>query len=96
MNDQQLREMILALLKKIAPEADVSVIDPDVRFRDQFEFDSIDCLNLVMAIAKELQIAIPEVDYPRLATLNGCLRYLGPESAAAVPPAADSGPREKD
>lgn len=76
MNDLQHRELVLALLKKIAPEADLSALEPDVRFRDQFDFDSIDCLNLVMSIGKELQIDIPEADYPLLGSLNGCLSYL--------------------
>lgn len=76
MREHQIREMILGILARIAPEADLASIQPDTRFRDQFEFDSIDCLNLMTTIQKEFGIEIPEVDYPKLATLNGCVRYL--------------------
>jgi acyl carrier protein len=79
MNEHQVREIVLGILNKIAPEADLSSIKPDSRFRDQFEFDSIDCLNLMTAIEKEYGIHIREVDYPKLATLNGCIRYLAVE-----------------
>jgi len=77
MNEIRIKEMILEILARIAPEADLAAIDPERRFRDQFEFDSIDCLNLTKAIEKELGIAIPEEDYPKLASLEGCIRYLG-------------------
>jgi acyl carrier protein len=76
MNEQQIRELVIASLTQIAPEADLSSLQPDIRFRDQFDFDSIDCLNLVTALGKELGIEIPEIDYPKLGTLNGCIRYL--------------------
>lgn len=76
MNEQQIREIVLNIVGRIAPEADLSAIKADSRFRDQFEFDSIDCLNLVTAIEKECGVQIREADYPRLATLNGCIRYL--------------------
>ncbi len=76
MNEQQIKEMVLAFLQKIAPEADLSSLQMDIRFRDQLEFDSIDCLNLITAISKERKITIPEIDYPKLGTLNGCINYL--------------------
>ncbi len=76
MNEQQIRELVIASLNTIAPEADLSSLQPDIRFRDQFDFDSIDCLNLVTRLGKELGIKIPEIDYPKLGTLNGCIGYL--------------------
>ena len=76
MNEHQVREIILSIVGRIAPEADLTSIKPDSRFRDQFEFDSIDCLNLVTAIEKECGVQIREAEYPGLATLNGCIRYL--------------------
>ena len=88
MATEQHRELIITLIRRIAPEAELTQLNPDLRFRDQFEFDSIDCLNLVMTLGRELQIDIPETDYPRLATLNGCLHYLAERGVAAAPPAA--------
>ncbi len=74
--DKDIKELVLRLLAKIVPEADLSELEPDTRFRDQFEFDSIDCLSLVTNLETELGIEVPELDYPKFGTLNGCIRYL--------------------
>ncbi|MFO0733146.1 MAG: acyl carrier protein [Nitrospiraceae bacterium] len=66
---------------EIAPEADLTTLNPDASFRDQLDLDSMDFLNFVLALHKELQIDIPEADYPKFASLNGCIAQL----AAAQP-----------
>lgn len=70
--------MIKLRLRHVAPEADLDTLDPDRRFRDQFEFDSVDFLNFALALQAQLNMSIPEEDYPSLATLNGCIGYLMP------------------
>ena len=72
----QIRELAIRILREIAPEADLGNFRPDVSFRDQFDFDSVDCLNFVIRLEKELKFDIPEIDYPKLSTLNGCVEYL--------------------
>ena len=72
----QIRELAIRILREIAPEADLENFRSDVSFRDQFDFDSVDCLNFVIRLEKELKFDIPEIDYPRLTTLNGCVEYL--------------------
>ncbi|SHO48295.1 acyl carrier protein [Desulfopila aestuarii] len=76
MDESRIRGSIVGILARIAPEADLAALEPDRRFRDQFEFDSIDCLNLMTAIEKEFGIKIPEEAYPGLSSLNGCVNYL--------------------
>ncbi len=76
MTREQIKEIIFRVLGEIAPEADLTHIKPDVNFRDQLDIDSMDFLNFVIAIHKETQIDIPELDYPKLLSLNGCLDYL--------------------
>ena len=76
MEEQSIRELVLRLLAGIVPEADLGTLEPEVRFRDQFEFDSIDCLKLVTGLEKELGITVSELDYPAFGTLAGCIRYL--------------------
>ncbi|GMV49402.1 MAG: Acyl carrier protein [Nitrospirae bacterium] len=76
-----IRRLILRLLGDIAPEADLSTLRPDVSFRDQLDLDSMDFLNFVVALHKEFQIDIPEADYPKYQTLNGCLAQLGATKA---------------
>jgi acyl carrier protein len=76
MNQQQIEDLILRILGQIAPEAELQDIRPEVRFRDQFEFDSVDFLNFALTLQEELRLHIPEEDFPLLGTLGGCLRYL--------------------
>jgi acyl carrier protein len=68
--------MALEVLRTIAPDADLAAIDPATSFRDQFEIDSVDYLNFVLALEQRLGIRIPELDYPRLSSLQGCVLYL--------------------
>ena len=76
MTKDELKEIVLHVLGQIAPEADMSRIKPDLRIRDQLDIDSMDLLNFVVGLHKELQVEIPEADYPKLVTLNGCVDYL--------------------
>jgi acyl carrier protein len=78
MDENGLRGQIIESLTKVAPDADRSALDPDVNFRDQFEIDSVDFLGFVLDLEKKLGIKIPEVDYPKLSSMSGCLAYLLP------------------
>jgi acyl carrier protein len=79
MKDEEIKTIVFQALRKIAPETDPESLDPAIRFRDQMEFDSVDCLNLVMTIQRETGKAIPESDYPALSSLNGIVRYFSGE-----------------
>jgi acyl carrier protein len=70
------RRQVLRILGEIAPEADTTSLRPDVSFRDQLDLDSMDFLNFVVALHTEFHIEIPESDYPKYMTLNGCLTQL--------------------
>ncbi len=74
--EDQIKKVALELIGKIAPEADLANLDPADRFRNQFDFDSVDFMNFAVALQSSLQVEISEADFPRLATLNGCIAYL--------------------
>jgi acyl carrier protein len=74
--DDALRATVLRVLGEIAPEADLARLRGDVNLRAQLDLDSMDVLNFVVALHEALGVDIPETDYPRLATLDGCLGYL--------------------
>ncbi len=82
-HEEQIRETVLLVIRRIAPEADLDSLDSRRRYREQFDFDSIDYLNFAVGIQEEFQIVIPEMDFPRLATLDGCLDYLKARVSAA-------------
>ena len=70
------RRQVLRILGEIATESDTTSLRPDVSFRDQLDLDSMDFLNFVVAIHKAFHLEIPETDYPKYMTLNGCLAQL--------------------
>jgi acyl carrier protein len=81
MTEDDIEQAAREALAEIAPEADLNRLDPAASFHEQFEIDSMDFVNFVAALAGRVQLAIPEEDYYRLATLNGCIRYLKSRSA---------------
>jgi acyl carrier protein len=80
MTRDELRVTVLRVLGEIAPEADLVSLKPDVAFRDQLDLDSMDNLNFVIGLHAALGAEIPEADYPKVATLDGCLDYLMAEA----------------
>jgi acyl carrier protein len=76
MTTDEIRDVILDALTRVAPEADAASIQPGVNFRDQLDLDSMDFLNFVLALHDRLGVDIPEVDYPQLYTLDRSLAYL--------------------
>ena len=76
MTNDEIRVTVLSVLGQIAPEADLSQLKPSLRIRDQLDIDSMDLLNFIIGLHKELKVDIPEADYPKLTTLDGCTEYL--------------------
>lgn len=76
MTDAELADLVKSSLFRVAPDLEGEEMVPDVPFRDQFEVDSMDLLNFVIALHKATGIDIPERDYARLETLSGCIAYL--------------------
>ena len=76
MTRDDIRTTVLRLLADRAPEVDFAEVSPDRPLRDQIDLDSMDYLNFLVALNKELGVAVPERDYPKLATLNACIDYV--------------------
>ncbi len=76
MKDLDIRTALKEELANIAPEIDMNSVDPAADLRDALDIDSMDLLNFVTAIHRRLGIEIPEIDYPRLRTLDGAVSYL--------------------
>ena len=76
MKPEDIRATVLRVLGQIAPEADLSAIKPERNLRDQLDIDSMDFLNFLIGLDKELHVDIPERDYGQLTTLDACVRYV--------------------
>ena len=76
MSDIDIKKVVQEELNNIAPEADLTTVDPKADLREALDVDSMDFLNFVTAIHQRLGVDIPELDYPKLVTLNGAVSYL--------------------
>ncbi|MFO1376779.1 MAG: acyl carrier protein [Steroidobacteraceae bacterium] len=76
MNREELTALVLKELKQVAPNVDTAGLEPSLSFRDQFDFDSMDTLNLAIGLHRTLGIDIPELDYGQLASLDRAVDYL--------------------
>tara|TARA_B100000965_G_scaffold215172_2_gene179934 strand:- start:175 stop:426 length:252 start_codon:yes stop_codon:yes gene_type:complete len=73
--------VIIDIINTIAPDEETDDLKHDVRLRDQLDLDSMDFLDIVMELRKRYGIEVPEEDYPKLASLDSCVEYLGPKLA---------------
>jgi acyl carrier protein len=73
---------IAAELRRIAPEADLAAVDPSADLRESLELDSMDFLNLLIALDRRFGVAVPEADYPVVSTLAGLVGYLAARARA--------------
>jgi acyl carrier protein len=71
-----LRESVLGVLRRIAPEVQPQTLVASKPLRDQIDLDSMDWLNFLVALHDTLGVDIPEADYAKLVTLDDLLRYL--------------------
>jgi len=78
MTRDEVRQVIISILKDIAPDEDVNSIEDDVVLREQIDLDSMDFLDIVMELRKRFNIEVPESDYPELASMASCIQYLQP------------------
>ncbi|MCX7397899.1 MAG: acyl carrier protein [Planctomycetales bacterium] len=78
MTSDQIRQVILDILGRIAPDEDLTDLDDARPFREQMELDSMDFLDIVMELRKMYRIQIPEEDYSNLNTMGGTVEYLLP------------------
>jgi acyl carrier protein len=79
MTEDQIRAAFLEELTRVAPDVDPDSVREDDHLQEDLELDSMDVLNLVAALHKRLGVAIPEADYPRIATLRLAVAYLAGE-----------------
>jgi acyl carrier protein len=68
--------LVRSVLSEVAPDADVGSLGVDDDIRDTLDLDSVDFLNVMVAIHQRTGIEVPERDYGKLATLEAAVTYL--------------------
>ncbi len=84
MSREEALDLMRAVLRQVAPEADLDDVGPDESLREALDLDSMDFLNFVIGIHEKTGIDIPERDYPELASVDGFVAYLVAKSGSAA------------
>ena len=79
-----LKQTVIAVLRRTAPEVSAAELDPARPLRDQVDLDSIDWLNFLVGLHERLGVDIPEADYAKLVTLTNVLDYLAAKLEASA------------
>jgi len=75
--EEKVREIICEQLN-VSPEDVV----PEASFVDDLGADSLDQVELIMAMEEEFDISIPDEDAEKIATVKDALEYIKKASAA--------------
>lgn len=76
MNKAEIAGMIKAAIVDIAPDADPEAIAVEDDMREELDLDSMDFLNIIIAVAKKTGVDIPASDYARVLTLEDMCEYI--------------------
>ncbi|HUL91820.1 MAG TPA: acyl carrier protein [Burkholderiales bacterium] len=76
MNESEIRTRVVGVIKSVAPEVEEGELRADRPLRDQIDLDSMDWLNVLVALHEKLRVDIPEADYGKLVTLDDLVGYL--------------------
>jgi len=79
MTRDEIKNVLLEIIKDIDEDASFHLLKPDQSLRDQLDLDSMDFLDIVMELRRRYKLQIPEKDYLEFATLDGCVSYLTPQ-----------------
>ena len=80
-----LSERVLEVLLGVAPDIDPQTLVPSASLRDQYDFDSMDTLQLAIGLKREFGIDVPDSDFRELGTLERCVKYLEGRLGATPP-----------
>jgi acyl carrier protein len=81
MTRDEIKAAALEELTNVAPDLADETIPDDADLREAFDLDSMDFLNWVAALHRRLGVDIPELDYPRLRSLDAVADYLAAKLA---------------
>ena len=76
-NEDRVKEIIAKEL-----EVDIKQLTPEAKFIEDLGADSLDIVELVMALEEEFGLDIPDEDADKLKTVGDAMNYLKSHSAA--------------
>jgi acyl carrier protein len=71
---------VIAEQLEVAPEK----IVPEARFTDDLQADSLDLVELVMALEEEFEVEIPDEDAEKILTVQDAADYINKHAATSA------------
>ena len=84
MTEDELRNKLLDLIHRVAPEADPAKLGIDENLREALDIDSFDFLKVVIGVHEVFGIDIPEPDYRHVTTLRGLTDYVSQRKSVSA------------
>lgn len=76
MNRQEIRDAVIDELVNVAPDIDRAEVEDEKSLRDEYDLDSMDSVNLAIAIHRRLGVSIPDSEFARLQSVQDLVNYL--------------------
>lgn len=76
MTPEAIRTAFLEALIAVAPDIDAATVKDSDHLMNDLEINSMDFLNLIIALSKRFELPIPEAEYRKLATPGLAVSYL--------------------
>lgn len=76
MNENEIKSVIVQLLKNIAPDTNPELLKPDDNIRQTLEIDSFDYLQFIVGLDEKLGTNIPEEDYGKIQKMGELVGYV--------------------
>ncbi|MGD9700899.1 MAG: acyl carrier protein [Acidimicrobiia bacterium] len=76
MTHDEAEAVVRDAIARVAPDVDATALHGDVELRGDLDLDSMDFLNVMIAIAEKTGIEIAERDYPDVGTFSGLVDHL--------------------
>ncbi|MBF0554998.1 MAG: acyl carrier protein [Nitrospirae bacterium] len=77
MTREDIMKSVITIIQEVMPEKDCSSIqDTDVPFVNIVDMDSMDFLDVIMALQKKYLIEIPDADFGNMRNMKSTLDYL--------------------
>lgn len=70
------RRQIQQCINAVAPEAELDSLPGDADLRDELDLDSMDFLNVLIAVKQATEVEVLERDYPQVRTLDALVAYV--------------------
>jgi acyl carrier protein len=79
----ELRDVVVGEIARVAPELDPKILRSDAPLRDQVDLDSMDFLNFIIALHDRFGVEIPEADYSKLSSVSAIVTYVSTKRAGS-------------